>query len=589
MSFTNVLTLLGGLAMFLYGMNTMGEGLEKTAGSKMGQIIDKLTGNLFKGLLVGAGVTAIIQSSNATLVMVVGFINAGLMTLKQSVGVILGAHIGTTITSVIVSLNDIGDSMWILQLFKPSTLAPIALAAGIICLLFIKTNKSKNIGTILAGFGVLFIGMNSMSGAMEGLNDLPWFQSFMSSLSNPVIGIILGLVLTVVIQSSSASIGILQAAAFAGNIPFTAAAAIVLGNNVGSCVSALFSSIGANKESKRAALLNVFFMAGGMFIFSILLYVCRLGVFLPWWDSEATMVNISAFHILFNIFNSLLMTALSRPLLALVQKLVPDRPQDKEEKHKITSLDLRLIATPALAIMQTRRELVNMLIKAKDSLHTCYSILMGEEHKSEKELHAVETEIDRYDSAITQYLMRLTDQSLTEAESTAVSTMFHVVTDVERIGDHAYIIGKTLITMQEQGQEFSHVAREQVINMFKAVEKLVDMTIKAFETNDVRLASAVHPLEDVVGYLSDHLKSTHLKRLANKECHYQSGVYFLDLVNSLERISAYCSNVSLAVEQVGSKDSMDFDPHKHLKRVHENKSDKYTQVYDKYISKYTVG
>lgn len=585
MSITNVLTLLGGLAMFLYGMNTMGDGLEKIAGNKMGQIIDKLTGNLFKGLLVGAGVTAIIQSSNATLVMVVGFINAGIMTLKQSVGVILGAHIGTTITSVIVSLNDISYGMWFLQIFKPSTLAPLALAAGVICLLFVKTNKSKNIGTILAGFGVLFIGMDFMSGALSDLNDMPWFQSFIETLSNPILGMLLGLGLTVIIQSSSASIGILQAAAFAGHIPFASAAAIVLGNNVGSCISALVSSIGANKESKRAAILNVFFMAGGLCIVSVLLYALKLGRFLPWWDSEATMTNISAFHILFNIFNSLIMIGLSKPLSSLVYKLIPD--SDKEE-DQTTSLDLRLIATPSLAIMQTYHELVNMMNHAKASTHICFEILTGVQHKSDDELHALETEIDRFDSSITQYLMRLTDQNLTEQESASVSTMFHVVTDVERIGDHAYIMGKKLISMEEQGYEFSEIAKKQLISMFKAVEKLLDMTISAFDIQDTNLAASVHPLEDVVSYLSDHLKSTHLKRLANKECHYQSGIYFLDLVNSLERISAYCSNVSLAVEQVSSKDSLDFDPHRHLKRVHENKSEQYTKVYDKYIAKYSV-
>ncbi|MBQ7573976.1 MAG: Na/Pi cotransporter family protein [Clostridia bacterium] len=587
MSFVNILTLLGGLAMFLYGMNTMGDGLEKVAGKKMGQIIDRLTGSLFKGLLVGTLVTAIIQSSNATLVMVVGFVNAGLMTLSQSVGVMLGAHIGTTITSVIVSLNGIGDSLWFLQLFKPSTLAPVALAAGIVLIMFVKTNKAINIGTILAGFGILFLGMDAMSGAMSGLNELPWFQPFMESLKNPVLGILVGLLLTVVIQSSSASIGILQAAAITGAISFPTAAAMVLGCNVGSCVAALMSSMGANKDSKRAAILNSFFMVGGMLIASILLWVCGLGPHLPMnlWNLPATMFNISGFHIAFNIFNSLIMIALSKPLVSLVVFLVKDDGKEEDEEYRL-SLDLRLLNTPTLAINQTRREIVNMMMLSRESVNMCYKNLIGEASYSAEEVHAKETLVDRYESDITQYLMRLTDRSMTDTDSAAVTTMLHVINDAERIGDHAYIIAKSYDRLTEL-PPITEKGMKQLVNMYKAVEKLMDMTVQAFEAEDVRLASAVHPLEDVVDYLEDNLRSEHLERLSNRECNYETGIVFLDIVNSLERISAYCSNISLAVEQMNSNSAANFDPHKHLKLVHENKSDEYMRVYDKYIEKYT--
>ncbi len=587
MSFANILTLLGGLAMFLYGMNTMGDGLEKVAGKKMGQIIDRLTGSLFKGLLVGAVVTAIIQSSNATLVMVVGFVNAGLMTLSQSVGVMLGAHIGTTITSVIVSLNGIGDSLWFLQMFKPSTLAPMALAAGIVLIMFVKTNRAINVGTILAGFGILFLGMDAMSGAMNGLNQLPWFQPFMESLENPVLGILVGLVLTVVIQSSSASIGILQAAAMTGAISFPTAAAIVLGCNVGSCVSALMSSMGANTDAKKAALLNAFFMVGGMLIAAILLWVCGVGRLLPahLWVSPATMFNVSGFHIAFNIFNSFVMIALSKPLVALVNLIVKRGKNEEEDEYRL-SLDLRLLNTPTLAINQTRREIVNMMMLSRESVNMCYKNLTGEASFGAEEVHRTESLVDRYESDITQYLMRLTDRSMTDNDSAAVTTMLHVINDTERIGDHAFIIAKALDRLKEV-HPISEKGMKQLLNMYKAVEKLMDMTVQAFDAEDVRLAAAVHPLEDVVDYLEDNLRSEHLERLSNKECNYETGIVFLDIVNSLERISAYCSNISLAVEQMNSNSAANFDPHKHLKLVHENKSEEYMRVYDKYIEKYT--
>lgn len=587
MSFTNILTLLGGLAMFLYGMNTMGDGLEKVAGKKMGEIIDRLTGSLFKGLLVGAGVTAIIQSSNATLVMVVGFVNAGLMTLKQSVGVMLGAHIGTTITSVIVSLNGIGDSLWFLQLLKPSALAPAALAIGIVCMMFLKTNRASNVGAILAGFGILFLGMDAMSGAMAGLNELPWFQPFMERLSNPVMGICVGIALTIVIQSSSASIGILQAAAMTGAISFPTAAAIVLGCNVGSCVAALLSSTGASRTAKKAAVLNSFFMVGGMLLAALALWVAGMGkLAVPTlWQSRATMFTISGFHIVFNIINSFIMIALSRPLVAIVNKLLPDNADEDGDEYHL-ALDLRLLNTPSLAIKQTNREIVNMMTVAKDSVHMCRRMLKGEAEYSIEEIHKRETLVDRYESDITQYLMRLTDRSLTESESTSVAAMMHVLNDIERIGDHAYIIGQALMRLKEV-PDMTENAMAQVMNMYRAVEKVIDMTMQAYEAEDIRLAAAVHPLEDVVAYLEENLRDEHLERLSNKECNYETGVVFLDIVNSLERISAYCSNVSLAVEQMHGTGGVSFDPHKHLKHLHENKSEEYIRAYDKYIQKYT--
>lgn len=581
-NFSWILSLVAGLALFLYGMKIMGEGLEKAAGNRMSQIIDKLTGNLFKSVLIGTMVTAIIQSSNATLVMVVGFINAGIMSLEQSVGVMLGAHIGTTITSLLISLEDISSGMWILQLLKPSFLAPIAVGTGIVLLLFLKNNKYRNIGEILAGFGILFIGMENMSSAMSFLQDSPAFEAFIQQLSNPILAVLVGMLLTLVIQSSSASVGILQAASATGLISFPTAAAVVLGENVGACVTALISSIGTNTNARRAARLNATFQTVGMLIFLIALYVFGVGKLLPIWDAVATKTNISGFHILFNIVNSLLMLPFSSLLVKLVKKLVPE----KEGADTFIALEGRLLNTPSLALSQSTRELVNMMNLTKESVHIGYQMLTGQASKTKEELHQIEDEIDRYESSITQYLIRLTDQSLVESESTAISTMFHVLTDVERIGDHAYMIGNSLLELDDS-HKFSPVAAEQLKKMYEAVEKLLDMTVKAYDTRDARLAAAVHPLEDVVDYLEDHLKNTHLERLAKHECYYDTGVIFLDMVNSLERIADHCSNIGLAVEQVISDESIEFDPHEHLRYVHANKSEEYTRVYDKYIQKYT--
>ncbi len=586
MSISNILSLISGLAFFLYGMKIMGDGLEKVAGDKMSQIIDSVTGNLFKGVLVGAGVTAIIQSSSATTVMVVGFINAGLMTLKQSVGVIMGANIGTTITSMLISLEDVNASgLWVLNLIKPSNLAPVAVTIGVIMLMFLAKKKYNQVGEILAGFGILFIGMEMMSGSMEVLQDLPIFNQLMQTLTNPILGVLFGLILTVIIQSSSASVGMLQAAAATGCIPFQTAAAIVLGENIGTCVTALISSIGTKKDARRAAVLNVLIKTVGMLIFVIVLYGIGIGNIFPiWHNGYATKFNIAVFHLVFNIVNTVILLPFTKALVIAVKKIIPDA----EGKEQNNPLDERLLATPSLALSLTSKELVKMMTVAGESVKYGYDMLIGELDMTNGELEEVEDSIDLYEASITQYLVKIVDEPISEEENALISTTFHVITDIERIGDHALNISTAVNSMKAEGLSFSEAGMKEITNMYKAVNKLVRMTLQAYENSDARLASAVQPLEDVIDYLQERLKNSHLERLAKHECSFNIGVIFLDIINNLERIADHCSNIGLAVEQVKSANNSDFDSHAYLKYVHDNKSPEYTAVYDKYIEKYAV-
>lgn len=582
-SFTWILNLIAGLAMFLYGMKIMGEGLEKSAGNQMSQIIDKLTGNIFKGLLIGTLVTALIQSSSATTVMVVGFINAGLMNLTQAVGVILGANIGTTVTSVLISMEDINASaIWVLNIFKPSFLAPLAVTAGVILLFFSNKKKYHYIGEILAGFGILFIGMESMSDAMGFLKDSPMFGNIMQGLSNPVLGILVGLVLTVIIQSSSASVGILQAASATGLIGFSTAAAIILGENIGTCVTAVIASMGANRESKKAAWLNVLFKTVGMLIFIIALYVFGIGKLLPVWSRVATKTNIAVFHIIFNIINSFLMIPISGLLVRLVDRLIPVRTSDNEH----TTLDERLLQTPTLALAQARRELMNMMHATKESVDIGYELLQTPKHADEDKLDALEDKIDIYESNITQYLIKVSDEPMTPAENVAISTMFHVITDIERIGDHAYNISYSLNKLFDEGNSFSASAKDELIKMYKAVNRMVDKTVSAFENGDAKLAADIQAIEDVIDLLKVQLKDAHLDRLTRHECTFEQGVVFLDLVTNLERIADHCSNIGISVEQISAQGTV-IDPHEHLKDIHRNPSEEFQRIYDKYVDKYT--
>ena len=584
MDIFDIIYLLGGLGLFLYGMKTMSDGLEKLAGDKLGLLIDKMTGNRIKAVAVGAGVTAVIQSSSATTVMVIGFINAGVMTLKQAVGVIMGANIGTTITSQILALGDISDKAIFLQFLKPNNLAQFCVVAGVILLMFLTSKNKRNmdIGQILAGFGILFIGLTHMESAVSGLRDLPQFQEAIIAFKNPVVGVLTGMVITAVIQSSSASIGILQAATVTGQITLSAAVPIILGQNIGTCITAIISCIGANKNAKRAAFIHLTFNVIGTILFLILLYATPIRMLIPMWDQVTNRQGIANFHMFFNIANTIILFPFANGLVALANWVI--RGDDHE---RVVVLDERLLATPAVALGQVKKEIVHMLEVAKKNVSCVYRMAREGNLDLIDKINKNEDTIDEMEAQITQYLVKIVDEPSGNEESDEVSSMLHVVNDIERIGDHACNISDSLTSLLRQGMNFTEKAAEELHVVHKSVLEILNLAIAAYDHNDLTAARRIQPCEDVVDDLKDILKDRHVDRLTQHECTIKSGVVFLDLLSNYERIADHCSNIGLAVEQMAAQDKA-YDPHHYLQELHQEATKDYERIYEYYKEKFSV-
>ncbi len=584
MDIFDIIYLLGGLGLFLYGMKTMSDGLEKLAGDKLGLLIDKMTGNRIKAVAVGAGVTAVIQSSSATTVMVIGFINAGVMTLKQAVGVIMGANIGTTITSQILALGDISDKAIFLQFLKPNNLAQFCVIAGVILLMFLtsKSKRNMDIGQILAGFGILFIGLTHMESAVSGLRDLPQFQEAIIAFKNPVVGVLTGMVITAVIQSSSASIGILQAATVTGQITLSAAVPIILGQNIGTCITAIISCIGANKNAKRAAFIHLTFNVVGTILFLILLYATPIRMLIPMWDQVTNRQGIANFHMFFNIANTIILFPFANGLVAIANWVI--RGDDHE---RVVVLDERLLATPAVALGQVKKEIVHMLEVAKKNVSCVYRMAREGNLDLIDKINKNEDTIDEMEAQITQYLVKIVDEPSGNEESDEVSSMLHVVNDIERIGDHACNISDSLTSLLRQGMNFTEKAAEELHVVHKSVLEILNLAIAAYDHNDLTAARRIQPCEDVVDDLKDILKDRHVDRLTQHECTIKSGVVFLDLLSNYERIADHCSNIGLAVEQMAAQDKA-YDPHHYLQELHQEATKDYERIYEYYKEKFSV-
>ncbi|WHH60285.1 Na/Pi cotransporter family protein [Petroclostridium sp. X23] len=581
MSFIDLLTLFGGLGLFLYGMKIMGDGLEQAAGERMQKIIEAMTSNLFKSVIVGTVVTALVQSSSATTVMVVGFVNAGVMKLTQAVGVIMGANIGTTVTSQIIRLGDIDKNVWYLMILKPKTLAPLAIALGVAFIMFSKKKKLNNIGAILAGFGILFIGMGTMESAVEHLRDLPQFKEAFVAFRNPILGVLIGAGVTAVIQSSSASVGILQAVASTGLVTFSSAIPIILGQNIGTCVTALLSSIGANKNAKKAAMIHLFFNTVGTGVFLVVIYTFQNTVGFSFWNDTVNRGGIADFHTVFNIANTVLLL----PFAGLLVKLAHMTVRGKEENRGQKNLDERFLTTPSVAVSQTVKEVIRMSRMAQNNVLLGMDAIMERSTNTIGTIDDNENAIDEMESNITQYLIKIADEPLSKEENKLVSGLFHVITDIERIGDHAVNLGEMAAYIIQEDIEFSELAKQELTIITDAVKEIVDLSIRAYESQDVELAKRIQPCEDVIDLLKETLRVRHIDRLSQQKCSLKSGVIFLDIVNNLERIADHCSNIGIAVEQLHSSRT-DFDPHEYLKHVHQNKTQEYRQLYDEYESKY---
>ena len=557
MNVYDILNLLGGIALFLFGMHTLSASLEKLAGGKLETWLEKATSKPIKGVVLGAIITAVIQSSAATTVMIIGFVNSGLMKLSQAIGVIMGANIGTTATSWLLSLQSISgsDGFSFLNLLKPTTFTPVLAVIGVILIMFTKSDKKKTIGMILAGFAVLMFGMNSMSSATAGLAENETFCNILMMFSNPVLGVIAGAVLTAVLQSSSASIGILQSIAIStGKVTYSVALPLLLGQNIGSCVTALISSVGANKPAKRVAFVHLYFNVIGTVVFLSIFYLLNAFISMPFMEESLNAVGIAVIHTGFNV----LATALFMPFTKQLEKLACLTVRDDSNDEKLTPmlLDERLLKTPSVAIEQCRNVCIRMARLTQETLKMSMEVVTTYDAKKCAEVIDNENAIDIFEDKIGSYILKISSKDLSENDSKIVSSMLHTIGDLERISDHAVNIVEAAEEMHGKKIKFSQQALRELPVIVNAVSEILDMSINAFVNNDVNLAKNVEPLEDVIDQLRSDLKTRHIERLRNGKCTIELGFILQDLLTNFERVSDHCSNIAVYLIQI-SDNSMD--------------------------------
>ena len=567
MDIFSVLTMVGGLALFLYGMQVMGDGLAKVSGGKLERILENLTSNPIKAVLLGAGVTAVIQSSSATTVMVVGFVNSGIMKLNQAVGIIMGANIGTTVTSWILSLSGLqGDNVFV-KLCKPSSFSPLLAVIGVIFLLFIKDEKKKDIGAIMVGFAVLMFGMETMSDAVKPLANVPEFTGILTAFSNPVLGMIAGAVLTAIIQSSSASVGILQALCVTGAVSYGVAIPIIMGQNIGTCVTALLSSIGATKNAKRAAMVHLYFNIIGTVVFMVLFYTVNAVVGFSFLGTATNAAGIAVKHSLFNVFATMLLLPFGKGLEKLACLTIRDDVQPaevEEERKELQLLDSRFLEKPAFAMEQSVHVANKMAEESKRTLFTAMDLLWNYTEDGAKKVGELENLVDQYEDELGTYLVKLSRQNLSVHDSHTLSIVLHCIGDFERISDHAINIMEAAQEMHDKKLIFSPKAEEELKVFSRAVQDIVEKAYAVFRDQDEKLAQKVEPLEAVVDELNQEVKKRHIRRLREGKCTIELGFILSDITTSLERVADHCSNIAVCVTQV-REDT--YDTHGYLNSV----------------------
>ena len=546
MDLFDVLTMLGGLAMFLYGMESMGDGLSKMAGSKLEKILERLTSSPWKGVLLGLGVTAVIQSSSATTVMVVGFVNSGIMKLSQVVGIIMGANIGTTVTAWILSLASIDGSNIFMQLLKPTSFSPVLALIGVAMRMFSKKQKHHDIGGILLGFAVLMFGMDTMSGAVSGLKDVPEFTNLLLMFTNPLLGLAAGAIITAIIQSSSASVGILQALCMTGAVPYATALPIIMGQNIGTCVTALISAIGANKNAKRASLIHLYFNLIGTTVFLIVFYTIHAIHPFPFMDGAATSTGIALTHSIFNVFATLLLFPFSQGLVKLATLSVKDAPVASAEgtAEETTLLDPRFLDTPAFAIEQCRNVTVRMAEESKKALDLAMGLVSEYDEAKAEEVIRLEGVVDRYEDELGSYLVKLSSRQLTDYDSNTLSLLLHCIGDYERISDHAVNIQEAALEMYQKKISFSKKAQEEMKVFSQALTEILNNAVTAFEKEDIAIAAGIEAQEEVIDDLNAEIKQRHVERLRRGKCTIELGFIMSDITTSYERIADHCSNIA---------------------------------------------
>lgn len=587
MDIFSVLSMIGGLALFLYGMETMGDGLAKTAGGRLEQILEKLTSTPIKGVLLGAAVTAVIQSSSATTVMVVGFVNSGIMKLSQAVGIIMGANVGTTVTSWIVSLAGIESNNILLQFLKPTSFCPILSLIGIIMIMFTKDEKKHDIGGILLGFAVLMFGMDTMSNAVKPLADVPEFTGILTMFSNPLLGMLAGAILTAVIQSSSASVGILQALCATGSVTFGTALPIIMGQNIGTCITALISAIGAKKNAKRAAFVHLYFNIIGTVLFMIVFYTLNAFLHFAFLGQATNAAGVAVIHSVFNVIATICLLPFHRLLEKLATITVRGNDEDEEEMEglptELALLDERFLEKPAFAVGHCVTVARKMAEVTEESLVLATNLLDHYDKKTAKRVAVLESQIDTFEDMLGTYMIKLSSKPLSVADNQTVTTILHCSGNFERISDHAMNICETAQEMHKKELVFSEKASAELQTYIQALRKIVSMTMQAFNTDDYDLAKHVEPLEDVIDGINSKAKKHHIKRLQKGKCTIALSVPFEDLLTNFERVSDHCSNVAVCMIQ--TKDDV-YDTHEYLDTLKENNTPEFRAMYKEYKEKY---
>ena len=540
-----IISLLGGLSLFLFGMDVMGKALERQAGGKLQTILAKMSSNVFKGFLLGLGVTAVIQSSSATTVMVVGFVNSGIMTLKQAVGVIMGSNIGTTVTAWILSLSGLEGDSFLIKFFKPSTLAPLIGIFGIL-LYMGNSEKKKGIGTIMLGFMALMTGMDLMSSSMSFLKNEAWFANLMISFTNPIVGIAFGAILTAIIQSSSASVGILQGLCTTGVVTYGAAIPIILGQNIGTCITAIMGAIGANRNARRTAMVHLLFNVVGAVMFATIFY--GIGMFAPWkfLGDSIQAWDVSVIHTCFNVLATVVMMPMGNLLVRLAYLAIPHESTPQKEEL----LDERLLATPAVAVQRAHEIATQMAVDSAEAMNLAMGLTRKFSDGVFEQVIELEDKTDRYEDALGTYLVKLSNLNLSVSDNRILNTLLYTIADIERMADHAVAVAKAALEMKEKQINFSNQAKAELEVLARAVSNVMERTVAAYREFDHELALKVEPQEQVVDALSREVKSRHVRRLRDGLCTVEYGFVLEDLLTAMERTADHCSNVAVEMLQV---------------------------------------
>lgn len=585
MDIISVLTLFGGIGLFLYGMDYLSSAMKLMAGAKLETILEKLTNNKFKGLALGTGVTAIIQSSTATAVIVLGFVNAGIMTLAQAVPVLFGSNVGSTMTSQLLRLGDIGSQSLVLTLLKPAAFAPVLVILGVIFHMFMKKRKFDMAGRIMLGLGILFVGMTTMEGAVAPLKESAAFQKLFTMFENPFLGILVGILITAIVQSSSASVGILQALTATGTITWGMAIPIIIGENIGKCMPVFISSLGASRDAKKVPVVHLIFNLVGALIWGGLIYILKAVQDFPFWESVVNRGNIADFHTLFNIATAFILMPFTGLMVKLLNRLIPRTEEEEWATKRFESLSGMFLKTPALALEQSRRLVCDMGDMTRANFAKVRQLLDGYDDKIVREMNTNEDFLDRAETKVSEYLVRVTESRLELKSTRLANELLRSVTDFERIGDYCIGIAQVFEFNEANGVTFSEGAKAEIRTMFDAVDNILKTTVDAYKHENQMIASRVEPLEEVIDSMRLIMEDHHIERLQNNECSVQSGISLKEILNSTDRIAGHCVNISVFLVQ-RLNDPHKFDAHQHLMQDHQEMTEEYHGLYSYYEDQY---